>query len=69
MEQHPGWNNVVLVRSKQQKNTILARWPKIENVVGDLDQSGANCGVLNRKVSDSGGDQNVTQHPALVLMI
>lgn len=37
MEQHPEWNVVVLVRSEEQKNIILARWPKIEVVLGDLD--------------------------------
>ena len=37
MEQHPEWNVVVLVRNEEQKNTVLTRWPKIEVVLGDLD--------------------------------
>jgi hypothetical protein len=37
MEKHPEWNVVVLVRSKEQKDVVLARWPKIEVVIGDLD--------------------------------
>ena len=37
MQKHPEWNVVVLVRSEEQKNIVLARWPKIEVVIGDLD--------------------------------
>jgi nucleoside-diphosphate-sugar epimerase len=37
MEQHPEWNVVVLVRSEEQKNIVLSRWPKIEVIIGDLD--------------------------------
>lgn len=37
MEKHPEWNIVVLVRSEEQKTIVEARWPKIEVVIGDLD--------------------------------
>jgi hypothetical protein len=37
MEKHPEWNVVVLVRSEEQKDIVLARWPKIEVAIGDLD--------------------------------
>lgn len=40
MEKHPEWHVVVLVRSEEQKNAIVARWPKIEVVLGDLDNKG-----------------------------
>jgi nucleoside-diphosphate-sugar epimerase len=37
MEQHPEWNIAALVRTKEQKEIVLKRWPSIEAVIGDLD--------------------------------
>ena len=37
MEQHPEWKVVVLVRSEEQEKIVLSRWPKIEVIIGDLD--------------------------------
>ena len=37
MEQHPEWHVVLLVRNEEQKNIVLARWPKAEIIIGDLD--------------------------------
>jgi uncharacterized protein YbjT (DUF2867 family) len=37
VEKHPEWNTVVLVRNEEQKKVILARWPSLETVIGDLD--------------------------------
>ena len=37
MEKHPQWNIVALIRSEEQKKIVQARWPKIEVVIGDLD--------------------------------
>lgn len=37
VEQHPEWHIVALVRNQEQKEIILARWPQVETVLGDLD--------------------------------
>lgn len=37
LKKHPEWNVVVLVRNEEQKRIVLTRWPKIETVIGDLD--------------------------------
>ena len=39
VEKHPEWHLVVLVRNEEQKDTILARWPQLEVVGGDLGDS------------------------------
>jgi hypothetical protein len=39
LEKHPEWHVAALVRNEKQKETVLARWPQLEAVVGDLDNS------------------------------
>jgi len=39
LEKHPEWHVAVLVRDEKQKEVILGRWPKLEIVIGDLDDS------------------------------
>ncbi|KAE9377570.1 NAD(P)-binding protein [Stipitochalara longipes BDJ] len=39
LEKHPEWHVVVLVRNEKQKEIVLARWPQLEVVIGDLDNS------------------------------
>jgi uncharacterized protein YbjT (DUF2867 family) len=39
VEKHPEWHVVVLVRTEEQKKIVLARWPQLEVVIGDLDDS------------------------------
>ena len=52
---HPEWHVVALLRNEEQKKVVLARWPKIEVVIGDLDDSalmikeGAKADVVLRK--------------------
>jgi uncharacterized protein YbjT (DUF2867 family) len=36
VEKHPQWNIVLLVRNEEQKKLVLARWPNIETVIGDM---------------------------------
>jgi len=55
VEKHPEWNLVVLVRNEEQKKIVLARWPQLETVIGDLDnkelmiQEGSKADVVLRK--------------------
>ncbi len=37
VEKHPDWHLVVLVRNEATKSIVLARWPQLEAVIGDLD--------------------------------
>ncbi|KAH6722627.1 hypothetical protein DL95DRAFT_366455 [Leptodontidium sp. 2 PMI_412] len=37
IEKHPEWTVVALVRNEEQNSIVHARWPKIETVIGDLD--------------------------------
>jgi nucleoside-diphosphate-sugar epimerase len=37
IEKHPEWKTAVLVRNEEQKQLVLARWPNVEAVIGDLD--------------------------------
>lgn len=52
---HPDWHVVTLVRSEVQKATVLARWPGVEVVIGDLDdkdlmiEEGAKADVILRE--------------------
>lgn len=39
LEKHPEWLVAVLVRNEEQKKVILERWPQLEAVIGDLDNS------------------------------
>lgn len=36
VEKHPQWNIVLLVLNEEQKTLVLARWPNIETIIGDL---------------------------------
>lgn len=36
-EKHPEWSIAALVRNQEQSDIVKARWPKIETVIGDLD--------------------------------
>ena len=55
MEQQPEWHVVLLVRNEEQKKIVLARWPKAEIVIGDLDDrelmisEGSKADVILRK--------------------
>ena len=55
VEKHPEWHVVALLRNEAQEKVVLARWPKIEVVIGDLDDSalmikeGAKADVVLRK--------------------
>lgn len=37
IEQHPEWHLVLLLRNEEQKKIMLAKWPQVEVVLGDLD--------------------------------
>lgn len=37
IEKHPEWTIVALVRNEEQDKIVHARWPKIETIIGDLD--------------------------------
>ncbi len=39
LERHPEWHVAVLVRDEKQKKAVLDRWPQLEMVIGDLDNS------------------------------
>ncbi|KAH8778005.1 hypothetical protein BGZ57DRAFT_822186 [Hyaloscypha finlandica] len=39
LEMHPEWHVVVLVRDQAQKAIVLGRWPQLEAVIGNLDNS------------------------------
>lgn len=47
VQRHPEWHVVALVRTEEQKKIVLARWPQLEAVVGDLDDSA----VLTKEAS------------------
>ena len=55
LEKHPEWHVAALVRDEKQKEIVLARWPQLEVVIGDLDNSalmieeGAKADVVLRK--------------------
>jgi hypothetical protein len=38
-EKHPEWHVAVLIRNEEQKKIVLGRWPQLEAVIGDLDNS------------------------------
>lgn len=39
LKKHPEWHVTVLVRNDEQKKVVLDRWPQLEAVIGDLDNS------------------------------
>jgi uncharacterized protein YbjT (DUF2867 family) len=39
VEKHPEWHVAVLVRNEEQKKIVLGRWPQLDAVIGDLDNS------------------------------
>jgi nucleoside-diphosphate-sugar epimerase len=39
LEKHPEWHVAALVRNTEQKKIVLDRWPQVEAVIGDLDNS------------------------------
>jgi Male sterility protein len=39
LKKHPEWQVAVLVRDQTQKEIVLGRWPQLEAVIGDLDNS------------------------------
>lgn len=39
VEKHPEWHVAALVRDEKQKEAVLSRWPQLEAVVGNLDDS------------------------------
>jgi hypothetical protein len=39
LKKHPEWHIAVLVRDQAQKAIVLGRWPQLEAVIGDLDNS------------------------------
>lgn len=55
IEKHPDWHIVALVRNQDHKDTILAQWPHIETVIGDMDnkelmiKEGSKADVVLRK--------------------
>jgi len=57
VDKHPEWHHVVLIRNEDQKEIVLARWPQLEVVIGDLNNSalmieeGAKANVVLRKYS------------------
>ncbi len=57
IEKHPEWHVVALVRNEEQKSIVLARWPQLETVIGDLDKKelmvaeGAKADVVLRKTA------------------
>lgn len=37
IEKHPEWQIVTLVRNEEQSTIVHSRWPRIETVIGSLD--------------------------------
>jgi hypothetical protein len=54
---HPEWHVAVLVRTGKQKSIVLGRWPQLEIVIGDLDDTalmikdGSKADVVLRGIS------------------
>ena len=54
-EQHPDWHLVLLVRNEEQKTIVLEKFPKVEVVIGQLDDKelmiseGSKADVVLRK--------------------
>ncbi len=60
VEKHPEWHIAALVRNQEQGNIIQSRWPKIETVIGSLDDrdlmisEAAKADVVLRTLFSSG---------------